>query len=409
MLYSLHEFQHAAFSPVRAALEIQHSTLTNPFNPLSYTPMGRAVAAACDVIEHATRRFGKPRFGITETEVEGRTVPVAEEIVARWPFMQLKRFARAGSDDDPRLLIVAPLSGHYATLLRDTVRAMVPHFDTYITDWRDARKVPAAEGRFDLDDYIDLTIDLLRRLGPGCRVMAVCQPSVPVLAAAALLAQDRDPARPAAMVLMGGPVDARINPTEPNRFALSHPIEWFERRVIGRVPMMYPGFTRRVYPGFVQLAGFMAMNLDRHIDAHLEMFHRLVRGDGEGAATHRGFYDEYRAVMDLPAEYYLQTIHQVFQKFELARGVMTSRGRRIEPRAMTDVALMTVEGERDDISGLGQTEAAHRLCPNLPAARRLHYVAPKVGHYGVFNGRRWRESTAPKVVAFLRKAARRAR
>jgi len=401
MLYSLYELQHAAVTPFRLAADAQRIFLRSPFNPVSLTPLARVASAAADLLVDVTRRYAKPKFDITETTIGGKTVAIRETVVRRRPFCQLKRFERETKRQDPKVLIVAPLSGHFATLLRDTVRALVADFDVYITDWRDGRHVPVVEGSFDLDDYIDYIQGFLRELGPGTSAIAVCQPSVPTIAATALMAEAKDAATPSALVLMGGPIDARESPTEVNTFATRHPIEWFERNVITRVPLAYPGFLRRVYPGFLQLAGFMAMNLDKHVDAHLQMFHHLVQGDGESAAAHRAFYDEYRAVMDMPAEYYLQTIKTVFHDFALANGTMVSRDRKVETKAIKS-ALMTVEGERDDISGLGQTKAAHRICASVANAKRAHYVAPKVGHYGVFNGRRWRETTAPKVRDFLK-------
>ncbi len=402
MLYQWYEWHQAAAMPWRLVAETGRELFRNPFNPWAHTPYGRRVAAMCDVMEHATRRRGKPAFGIDSVTIGGTSVPVRERIVARKTFCQLKHFEREGGGADPRLLVVAPLSGHYPTLLRGTVAALVPAHDVYVTDWRDARLVPLREGAFDLDDYIDYVIDFLRQLGPGTHVMAVCQPSVPVLAAVSLMAEAGDPATPRSMVLMGGPVDTRENPTQVNRLAHYRSIDWFERNVISRVPYQYPGFLRRVYPGFVQLSGFMTMNLDRHVGAHIDLYRHLVRGDGESAETHRRFYDEYTAVMDLPAEYYLQTVATVFQRHDLPRGRMVSRGRRIDPRAIADTGLLTVEGELDDISGLGQTRAAHRLCRNLPAARQHHHEQKGVGHYGIFNGRRWRQEVAPVVARFIR-------
>lgn len=404
MLYHLHELHRAALTPLRLAAEANVGLLRHPMNPLSYTPGGRVVAAACDVFEHTTRPYGKPAFGLKHTVVDGREVAVHEQIITRRPFCQLKHFQREGLNGraDPRLLLVAPLSGHYATLLRGTVEALLPNHEVYITDWRDARLVPTAEGDFDLDDYIEYLTGFLHLLGPGAHIMAVCQPSVPALAAVALMSAAKDPATPRSMVLMGGPIDTRINPTAPNRLATQRSLEWFRRTVITRVPMNYPGFMRQVYPGFVQLTGFMTMNLDRHVGAHIRLFNHLVQGDGDSARAHRVFYDEYRSVMDLPAEYYLQTIRQVFQEHQLPRGVMESRGRKIETQAIAGTALMTVEGELDDISGLGQTRAAHDICPRIPDSRRQHYVQPSVGHYGVFNGRRWRDEIAPRVATFIR-------
>jgi poly(3-hydroxybutyrate) depolymerase len=419
MLYQLHELNQAALTPLRLASEVGQYALRNPFNPLSYTHGGRAVAAACELFEHFSRRHRKPTFGLKEVEIDGWIVPMKEVVLQETSFCRLLRFerqfelARPASGKvngkqlsprrDPQLLIVAPLSGHFATLLRGTVAEMVRYADVSITDWTDASMVPAHLGPFGLDDYIDTVIGFLHHLGPQTNVMAVCQPSVPVLAAVALMSADKDPDVPASMTLMGGPIDSRRNPTVPNKLAMEHSISWFEQTVIHRVPATYPGFMRPVYPGFIQLTGFMSMNLDRHVGAHLRLFHNLVKGDGDSADQHREFYDEYRAVMDLPAEYYLETVETVFQRHALPLGKMTSRNRKIEPQAITRTALLTIEGERDDISGLGQTKAAHDLCKNLPKAMRKHHQADKVGHYGVFNGRRWREETAPIVAAFMRK------
>ena len=404
MLYHVHELHHAALEPLRFAAQASQQFFQNPFNPLTYTRSGRAVAAACEVFDRTTRRRDKPDFGLTETSIKGKSVAVRETVVAETTFCRLLRFERDGcQDQDPRVLIVAPMSGHFATLLRDTVAALLPNHDVHITDWRDARDVPAELGDFDLDDYIDTVIDFLHRLGPPCHVIAVCQPSVPVLAATALMAAAGDGAAPRTMTLMGGPIDTRESPTEVNNLAKTRSLKWFERNVITRVPVIYPGFMRPVYPGFLQLTGFMTMNLDRHLGAHVRLFHHLVEGDGDGAEAHRRFYDEYLAVMDLPAEYYLQTIETVFQDHALPLGTMTSRGRPIEPAAITGTALMTVEGERDDISGLGQTAAAHKLCSSLKQRQRLHHEEPGVGHYGVFNGRKWRRNIAPRIARFIRR------
>ncbi|HYM31379.1 MAG TPA: polyhydroxyalkanoate depolymerase [Candidatus Cybelea sp.] len=401
MLYHLHELQQAAIMPIRLAAEAGHHVLSSPFNPFAYTHAGRAAAAACHVFEHSTRPYGKPAFGLETTMIDGHPVEVAEEIVSRKTFCQLKHFRRDVARDDPRLLIVAPLSGHFATLLRGTVEAMLPDHDVYITDWRDARAVAFREGPFDLDDYIDYVIAFLRELGPGTHVMAVCQPSVPVLAAVALMAAAGDPCVPASMTLMGGPIDSRRNPTVPNRLAMERSIEWFEHSVVTRVPAAYPGFMRRVYPGFLQLTGFITMNLDRHVGAHIRLFNNLIKGDDDNAQAHRAFYEEYRSVMDLPAEYYLQTVKQVFQEHQLPQGILRSRGRKVEPQAIERTALMTVEGELDDISGVGQTAAAHDLCARIPTDAHVHYEQKAVGHYGVFNGSKWRGQIAPRVKSFI--------
>lgn len=402
MLYQMHEFHKAAIAPWRLLAETHQHFLQHPFNPLAYTHAGRAAAAAFNVFEEATRVYGKPAFKIRDIETGGRKVAIHERIVARKPFCQLKHFAKDGVSAGPRLLIVAPLSGHFATLLRGTVRGLLPDHDVYITDWRDARAVPLREGAFDLDDYIDYLIDFVRLLGPRLNVVAVCQPSVPALAAVALMSARGDTALPATLTLMGGPIDTRRNPTAPNELATSRSLEWFEHAVITRVPFNYPGFMRRVYPGFLQLTGFMSMNLDRHVGAHIDQFFNLVKGDGESAAQHRRFYREYRSVMDLPAEYYLQTVKTVFQDHALPKGEMVHRDAPVDLASITDTALMTVEGELDDISGLGQTKAAHALCVNLAQSKRAHYVQSGVGHYGVFNGRRFLDNIAPRIGKFIR-------
>lgn len=406
MLYQFYEWNHAAVAPFRKAARWSRAALTHDGNPLSGTLLGKMLAAGCDVFENATKRYGKPAFGLDETDIEGRTVPVLERVVWEKPFCRLIHFEREPSAlkgrRDPTLLIVAPLSGHYATLLRGTVETLLPTHEVYITDWTDARMVPLSEGRFDLDDYIDYVIAMCDQLGPDCHVLAVCQPSVPVLAAVALMSEDHDPALPRSMTLMGGPIDTRLNPTEVNRLATERGTKWYERHAIHVVPAVYPGFLRRVYPGFLQLSGFMAMNFDRHAAAQWDYFDHLVQGDGDETAKHRRFYDEYLAVMDLTEEFYLQTVERVFVNHELPRGEFHYRGRRVKPEAITATALFTVEGENDDISGVGQTEAAHRLCSSLPAEMKAHHVEPVVGHYGVFNGSRWRQGIAPKIAAFIR-------
>ena len=402
MLYHLYELQRATMAPMRMFAHGALSLLDAPFNPLRPTPMGRLTVAALDSFEHSTRAFGKPAFGHTQTTIDGETVPVEEMVVASRPWCELKRFRRAAHrPDDPAVLMVAPLSGHYATLLRGTVEAFLPGHDVYITDWRDARDVPLMMADFTLDDYIEAVMDFIRLLGPRTHIVAVCQPAVPVLAAAALLNEAEPAAAPASMTLIGGPIDTREGPTAVNAFAKRHSLDWFRQHVIHRVPFGHAGFLRRVYPGFLQLAGFLAMNLDRHVEAHWQMFLHLVQGDGEPLAAKRAFYEEYRAVMDLSADYYLETIHAVFHEHLLPRGLLTWRGHRVDTTAIRHTALLTVEGERDDISGLGQTRAAHRLVPHLPAASRQHWEQPGVGHYGLFNGRRFRDQVAPRIHAFI--------
>ena len=400
MLYQNYELQRLALAPMRLMASNALSFLDLP--PMRKTPFGRVASAMLDSFEHTTRRFGKPRFGHVETRIGNADVPVVEEVVDSQVWGDLKRFARlADRPNDPTLLIVAPMSGHYATLLRGTVAAFLPDHDVHVTDWRDARQVPATAPDFDLDDYIEHVVQWLRLLGPETHVVAVCQPAVPVLAAVALMNAENDPCAPRSMTLIGGPIDTREAPTEVNKFGKSHDLEWFRSRVIDRVPFGYPGFGRMVYPGFVQLAGFMAMNIDRHMEAHWQMFQHLVQGDGESLASKRAFYEEYRSVMDLSAEFYLQTISTVFQEHLLPRGLMTSRGRPVEPAAIEHTALFTIEGERDDISGIGQTRAAHALCGSLEQERRDHLEQAGVGHYGLFNGQRFRSEIAPRIKAFI--------
>ncbi|RUX15791.1 polyhydroxyalkanoate depolymerase [Mesorhizobium sp. M2A.F.Ca.ET.037.01.1.1] len=404
MFYQLYEMNHAALQPARLYADAVRLFYSNPLNPISHTPLGRSVAATAELFERTTRRYGKPQFGLDKTVVDWKSVDVTEKTVWSKPFCNLVRFERAlpaGRKPDPKLLIVAPMSGHYATLLRGTVEAMLPHADVHITDWVDARMVPVAQGSFDLDDYIDYVIEMFHALGPDTHVMAVCQPSVPVLAAVALIDRRGDPFVPSTMTLMGGPVDTRRNPTAVNLLAKEKGIDWFRDNVIMQAPWPVPGFGRVVYPGFLQLSGFMSMNLDRHIIAHKDFFMHLVKHDGDSAEKHRDFYDEYLAVMDLTAEFYLQTVDTVFVRHALPKGEMTHRGETVDCAAIRNVALLTIEGENDDISGLGQTQAAHDLCVNIPADKHVHYVQPAVGHYGVFNGSRFRSEIVPRIADFI--------
>jgi poly(3-hydroxybutyrate) depolymerase len=404
-LYWFYEMSHAALNPSRAWADLTRLFFKNPANPLSYTTFGKSVAAACELFERSTRRYGRPEWGISSTVVSGERVPVHLSTIWERPFCKLIHFERTFEHPpkrpQPKLLIVAPMSGHYPSLLRGTVEAFLPNHDVFITDWADARMVPVTDGPFDLDDYIDYLISILRTLGGDTHVVAVCQPSVPVLAAAALMEADEDPCAPVSMILMGGPIDTRINPTAVNMLAEKRGIDWFRTHVITKVPFPNPGFMRDVYPGFLQLNGFVTMNLDRHIEAHKQLFLNLVRGDGDSAQKHKEFYDEYLAVMDLAAEFYLQTVDTVFIRHDLPRGQMTHRGRRVDPAAIKRVALFTIEGEHDDISGIGQTEAAHRLCINIPHDRKAHWLQPDVGHYGVFNGSRFRSEIAPRISDFV--------
>jgi poly(3-hydroxybutyrate) depolymerase len=405
LLYYLYEMNHAVMGPARALADVGRMVFRNPMNPLAFTFGGKAMAASFDVFERMTRRYDKPEFGIASVEIKGKDVAVSEQIVWEKPFCKLLHFSKDNGigEKQPKLLIVAPMSGHYATLLRGTVETMLQDHDVYITDWVDARMVPLDAGRFDLDDYIDYITEIFDFLGTGANVMAVCQPSVPVLAAVALMEAEGNPNVPATMTLMGGPVDTRINATEVNKLAESRSIDWFRNNVIMRVPFPNPGVMREVYPGFLQLSGFMSMNLDRHMTAHSDFFQHLVAGDGDSADKHEAFYDEYLAVMDLTAEYYLQTVETVFIRHDLPKGSFRHRGRIVDPAAIKRVALFTIEGEFDDISGLGQTEAAHKICSNIPKPMHQHYVQPDVGHYGVFNGSRFRREIAPRITKFVEK------
>ena len=406
LAYSMFEGARLMMGPARIAAELTRHSLQIPGNPLAYTPYARSVAAGCEMFERVTRRYGKPAFGFRDTPVDGVHVPVTERVVWERPFCRVISFDRGflapPAEPQPKLLIVAPMSGHYATLLRGTVEAMLPNHRVFVTDWADARMVPLLAGRFDLDTYIDYLKDLFRHLGPDLHVLAVCQPSVPVIAAVALMEAENDPVVPVSMTLMGGPVDTRRSPTAVNCLAQERGQAWFERNTISMVPPIFPGAFRRVYPGFLQLSGFMAMNLDRHVSAYSDMFDHLVRGDGDGADKHREFYDEYLAVMDLTAEYYLQTVETVFVTHALPEGRMRHRGVPVDLAAIRRCAILAVEGENDDISGVGQTKAALDLTPNLPDERKAYHLQAGVGHYGVFNGSRYRSVIAPRIGAFIR-------
>ena len=403
MLYHVYEMQHAALAPMRLFATGALRALESPFNPFRPVPLNQLAIATLDSFEHTTRRFGKPEFGHHHTNIDGEDVEVVEQVVLAKPWGDLKRFVRlAERPDDPKVLLVAPMSGHYATLLRGTVKAFLPDHDVYVTDWRDARDVPLLAADFDLNDYIDYVEAFIRFLGPEVHVIAVCQPAVPVLAAVALMNAHAPGEAPRSMTLIGGPIDTREAPTQVNTFAKSRNLEWFRSHVIHRVPFGNAGFMREVYPGFLQLAGFMAMNLDRHVQAHWEMFQHLVEGDGEPLASKRAFYEEYRAVMDLSAAFYLQTIDQVFQRHLLPRGLLEHRGERVDIGAVERTAMFTIEGEKDDISGLGQTRAAHPLAHRLAAEKHQHLEQKGVGHYGLFNGQRFRAQVAPAIKAFIR-------
>ncbi|SKB28123.1 polyhydroxyalkanoate depolymerase [Sphingopyxis flava] len=402
MLYHAFDMQKSWLAGASALATAGAQVMQHPANPLGYFSGSPLFASALEVFAHAAAPRGKPAFDLYETIVAGERVRVSEVIEARKPFGQLKHFKKMGSKDAPKLLIVAPMSGHYATLLRGTVERMLPAHDVWITDWRDARNVPLEAGKFDLDDYIDYLISWLEHIGPGAHVLAVCQPSVPSLAAAALMAAEGHKCRPKTLTMMGGPIDTRKAPTAVNQHATTRPYAWFQENVIATVPAWYPGAGRRVYPGFLQLAGFMAMNLGNHMMSHWEMFKHLVDGDGESADKTKEFYDEYRSVCDMTAEFYLQTVDIVFQRHLLPKGAMLHRGKSVDVAAIKDIAILAIEGERDDISGIGQTKAALTLAKSLPAARKKYLMAKGVGHYGIFNGRKWRDEIAPVVEDWIR-------
>lgn len=411
MLYSLYEAGFYAAAPLRAAALITRDFWSSPLNPARESEAARRIYAGADLFVNLTRRYGRPDWGVHEVKIDGRPVRVTEETVWSSPWVKLTRFARDAGDLrlagrrelEPAVLLVAPLSGHYATLLRGTVQTFLQDHEVYVTEWSNARNVPVMDGRFDFHDFVDHIRHMLRAMGPRPHVVAVCQPGPPTLAAASLMAEDDEDSRPASMTFMGSPIDARLSPTVTNRLAEEKPFAWFESNVIHTVPPPYAGVGRRVYPGFVQLAAFMSMNLERHQEAHLHYLQHLMRGDGDSADKHLEFYDEYLSVLDLTEEFYLQTIDMVFQRYLLPKGDLIHRGRRVQPSLIKDIALLTVEGEHDDISGIGQTQAAHALCAGLPDELKEDYVQPHVGHYGVFNGRRFREEIYPRVRAFIRR------
>ncbi|AZS78207.1 MULTISPECIES: polyhydroxyalkanoate depolymerase [Achromobacter] len=408
MLYQLHEMQRAFLTPFAAFTDAGSQLFSSPYSPLAYTPISRQMAAGYELMTRIGKEYQKPAWNLPATDINGKSVHVTEAVALDKPFCRLVHFhrdVRGANKDDPKVLLVAPLSGHHATLLRDTVRALLPAHDVYVTDWVDARMVPLSAGPFHLNDYVRYVQDFIRHLGPDVHVISVCQPTVPVLAAVSLMATANDPCQPRSMVMMGGPIDPRQSPTQVNRLATTKPYSWFESQVIHPVPPRYPGAGRKVYPGFLQHAGFMAMNPDRHMKSHYEFYLDLLRGDDSDAEAHRRFYDEYNAVLDMPAEFYLDTIRMVFQDFALPSGTWEVDGQTVRPADIKQVALFTIEGELDDISGQGQTRAAIKLCKNIPAERKSHYTAPNCGHYGIFSGRRWREMICPKIAEFIRQSA----
>ncbi len=408
MLYQLYETQRALLSPFSEFASAASKLYSHPLSPFTHTPLAQRVSAGLDLVHRLSKEYEKPEFGITKAVVDGVEVAVQEQVPVSKPFCRLVRFKRFTDEGDlltkmkgqPSVLVVAPLSGHHATLLRDTVRTLLQGHKVYITDWIDARMVPLEAGPFHLDDYVEYVQEFIRHIGPDVHVISVCQPTVPVLAAISLMASRGEPT-PRTMTMMGGPIDARKSPTAVNNLAMNKSYEWFEHNVIYRVPPNYPGAGRRVYPGFLQHTGFVAMNPDRHLSSHYDYFMDLVRGDDDSVDAHRSFYDEYNAVLDMPADYYLDTIKTVFQDFALVNGTWEVRGELVRPQDITTTALLTIEGELDDISGAGQTQAAHDLCTGIPKQEQPHYIVQGAGHYGIFSGRRWREKVYPVVSEFI--------
>ncbi len=400
MLYQFYESAHAAVKPLRVLSSIQRAFIDNPLNPMGNLSFVKAYSASLQVFERTTRQYVKPKWSLSAVSPSGEKVKMAR--ILRLNFCDLLEFSTCPNGDRPKILLVAPLSGHYATLLTGTVKSLVNDFDVYLTDWKDARDIPLYKGNFNFSSYVDYLIQFMKLLGPNHHLIAVCQPGPAALVATAYTAQLKTNYSPSSLVLMGCPIDTRLSPTEPNRLAKSKSLDWFESNVVVHVPYPRLGYLRRVYPGFLQLTGFMTMNLDRHMLAHKELFTDLVKGDGDSVQSHLAFYDEYLAVMDLPAEYYLETIDIIFQRHLIADGRFVYRGIKIDLGSITSTALMTVEGEKDDISGIGQTQAAHHLCANIPNDCRVDHVQKEVGHYGVFNGSRWRNEIAPRVRDFIK-------
>ncbi|MBE0547099.1 MAG: polyhydroxyalkanoate depolymerase [Rubrivivax sp.] len=408
MLYQLYETQRALMAPFSEFASATAKLYSHPLSPFAQVPMADRWSAGFDLMHRLAKEYEKPEFKITAATVGGVEIAVQEQVAIVKPFCRLLRFKRFTDNpvaltqmkSQPTVLVVAPLSGHHSTLLRDTVKALLRDHKVFITDWTDARMVPAKAGPFHLDDYVEYVQEFIRHIGPEAHVISVCQPTVPVLAAVSLMAS-RGEATPRTMVMMGGPIDARKSPTAVNNLAVNKSHAWFEANVIQRVPANFPGAGRRVYPGFLQHTGFVAMNPDRHVSSHYDYFQDLIRGDGDSAEAHRQFYDEYNAVLDMPAEYYLDTIKTVFQDFALVNGTWVVRGEPVRPQDIITTALLTIEGELDDISGAGQTHAAHELCEGIPRGRAFHYDALGAGHYGIFSGRRWREKVYPEVRGFI--------
>ena len=410
MLYQIYETQRALMSPFAEFASASAKLYDHPLSPFAQMPLSQRVSAGFDLLHRLAKDYEKPPFGITAATVGGVEVAVQEQVALSKPFCRLLRFKRFTDNsraldtmkEQPIVLVVAPLSGHHSTLLRDTVKSLLHDHKVYITDWTDARMVPLSEGAFHLDDYVEYVQEFIRHCGPRVHVISVCQPTVPVLAAVSLMASRGEPT-PLTMTMMGGPIDARKSPTAVNNLAMNKSHSWFENNVIFRVPGNFPGAGRRVYPGFLQHTGFVAMNPDRHMTSHYDYFADLIKGDDDSAESHRQFYDEYNAVLDMPAEYYLDTIKTVFQDFALVNNSWHVKGELVKPQDISGTALLTIEGELDDISGAGQTRAAHDLCTGIPKSRQFHYDAVGAGHYGIFSGRRWREKVYPEVLGFIKR------
>lgn len=404
MLYHLHHTINQSVQPLHLWAQACTKQLKQPWMlPFRFNVLTSTALASLELIERCTDNYEKPEFGLHSTEIDGEEVSVREEVALALPFCDLLHFRRGGSYNHPKVLLVAPMSGHYATLLRGTVENFLPDHEVYITDWQNARDVPTREGNFSFDDYVRYLIEFMEFLGPETHVIAVCQPSVPAVVAVTIMSERENPNLPKSLTLMGGPIDTRLNPTGVNDYASGKDLEWFETKVICTVPGEFPGAGQKVYPGFIQLSGFMSMNMDNHINKHFKFFGDLVKGDGDSAESHRSFYNEYLAVMDLPADFYLDTIRKVFLEHRLATGEMMFEDKQIDTKSVKNVALLTIEGENDDITGNGQTKAAHDVLSNIPDSMKLHYEQPEVGHYGIFNGRRFRQEVSPVIKSFIQK------
>ena len=413
-LYHINEMKNAALWPAHLAGEaaeiifkpLQDHPLASTFFPfLSYS---RYLSASGEFLERSTRIYGKPEFGIKSIQIDGKNLPIVQETAAEKPFCTLTHFKKKTrkKQHEPKVMILAPLSGHFATLLRDTANAMLPGHDVYITDWKDSRMVASDLGDFSLENYVEYILDFIKALGPRLNIIAVCQPTVPLLAATALLAERNDPLQPLTITLMGGPVDTRVNPGKVDHFVKEHDIEWYLDNIITKVPLYYPGSGRNICPGFMMLGGFMSLNMDKHEEATIKLYENLMMGDEDSAETHRRFYDEYRSVMDLPATYFLDSLENVFYKQSLPKGKFKWKGHKINLKAIEKTSILTIEGEKDDISPVGQTFAVHDLCPYLPSSRKGHHMQENVGHYGIFNGSRWRKFIQPKIAAFIKEQSK---